>query len=170
MKTALTIVALLISSFTLKAQQMIKDTPYHSQPDLHRFDGVWEYSDNNITFRIILKTEKVLMKSPDVFIDLISGYHTYIKNNQIIQNSVGKEKTIKIGGFENQSKSKNIVSFSFTDMERPISIRGILELLTVNQLKWTVKNREGVRAILPGVKQGDRNIYVPNNIILTKVK
>ena len=174
MKRSIIVLFMLITGFTLQAKQLTRDTAYKPDPMLNRFDGTWEYSDNNTIFRIVLKTEKVYNTIYYNYIDFVSGYHLYIKNKKIIQNSIGKKKTLTYGSYLNMEVSKNILKFIFDDIGRPRSADAIVELLPDGRLKWKLKNRgEGFRFVVKGApepEKEDRNFYVPKDLILTKIK
>jgi len=173
MKNAIILFVILTTSLTLQAKQLNRDTDYKSDPILHRFDGTWEYTGNNITFRVVLKTEKVYNTIYNNYIDFVSGYHLYIKDQKNMQNSVGKKKTLTYGTYLNRDVSKNIIRLIFTDLGRPRSADAIIELLPNGKLQWTLKNRESVRISVKGApeqEKEDRSFHVPADLILTKVK
>jgi|GEM_PF-3122764 len=173
MKKLIIVLILSVSSISLCAQQT--NIPYYTQPGLHKFEGEWEYNDGKNIFKIILKMEKTYIKgSAPVYIDFLSGYHLYIKDQTVLQNSVGKDKTITSGGYIDRN-NPNKIRFLFVDMGSHSRAggnmeRGTLELLSDTTAKWTVRPSEGVRATFPGMPEEDYNIYVPKYLILRKVK
>jgi hypothetical protein len=169
MKALIIALAILTSYLPSDARHLNQDTTYYQSADLHKFDGTWEYTDSNITFKIILKTEKTLLKGSTNYLDLITGYHIYIKNQKVIQSSIGKLKTIKNGFYLDKDVSKSKIKFLFTDLGRETPIHGILELLPSGEIRWTVKNLEGIRLNVPGINEHDHTIYVPTDLILKKV-
>jgi len=169
MKALIISLIILTSCLSSEAKQSDQDTTYYQSADLHKFDGTWEYTDSSITFKIILKTEKTLLKGSTNYLDLVTGYHIYVKNQKVIQSSIGKAKTIKNGFYLDKDVSKNKIRFLFTDLGRETPIHGTLELLPTGELKWSVKNLEGVRLNVPGINEKDHNIYIPTDLILKKV-
>lgn len=173
MKQLIIALILSIGSIELCAQQT--EIPYYTQPSLHKFEGEWQYSDGNSTFKVILKVEKTYIKGPSpVYMDFLTGYHIYSKGKTVLQSSIGKQKTISSGGYENSNNHYKI-KFLLADIGSPSRPggnieRGTLELLSDTTAKWTVKPSEGVRAKFPGVKEEDYNIYLPKSLILKKVK
>lgn len=170
MKNIITFMLILISSITLKAQKTIPDTAYIQDLNLHRFDGEWKYSATNISFKIILKTEKTFNDIYNNYTDQIGGYHVFIHDNNIVQSSIGKQKTLRYGTYLNDN-DKSVLLFSFKDSGRPISGHAVLTLLPNGQIKWHLRNREGVRVMVKGkeLSSEDRQFYVPKDLILTKV-
>jgi hypothetical protein len=170
MKTIIISLSILLLSLNTKAYQANRDTIYYQNPGLHKFDGEWEYSDNNITFKIILRTEKRLVKDVNKYIDFLVGNHVFIKGGKTEQNSIGKPITIRNGFYVDESKSLNKIRFLFTDLGSGGSLRGTLELMPDNTLIWQVSNLEGVRLNIKMATPIDYNIYVPQHLILKKVK
>ena len=166
------IISLVITCCTLNVKAIQQDTAYKQNSDLKKFDGIWEYVDSNITFKVVLKAQKIYLRQFNTYIDLVQGYHYLTRNNKLVQNAskLGKE-TITSGGvfydFITKTEPKNTIRFTFTDLERKIQEEGRVELLPGNRLKWTVKNMEHLGS--PGEKTPDFKIYVPNNVILNKV-
>ncbi|HTD98562.1 MAG TPA: DUF6705 family protein [Mucilaginibacter sp.] len=173
-KTLTITIILLFGCMTVKASPINKDTTYRQFPDLSKFNGTWQYVDSGITFKIVLKAEKIYYQEGEAYMDHVEGYHLYSRGNKVIQSSIGKKKTIILGNyfydFVEKTEPKNAIQFVFTDLERETNLEGRTELLPGNKLRWTLKNNEGVRYIPKGQKAPDRNIHVPNHIILTKVE
>jgi hypothetical protein len=170
MKTIIIGLSILLLSLNTKANQVFRDTIYHQNPGLHKFNGEWEYSDSSITFQIFLKSEKISLLGSNDYMELITGYHVFIKNGKVVQSSVGKKISIRNGFYVDESKSLNKIRFLFTDLGSGGSLRGTLELMPDNTLIWQVSNLEGVRLIIKMVTPIDYNIYVPQHLILKKVK
>jgi hypothetical protein len=170
MKTIIISLSILLLSLNTKANQVFRDTIYHQNPGLRKFIGEWEYSDSSITFKIFLNAEKVLIIGSDDYMELITGYHVLIKNGKVIQSSIGKKISIRNGYYFDKSKSLNKIRFLFSDLDSKRSLRGTLELLPDNTLIWQVSNLEGVRVDFKTNTSNDYNIYVPQHLILKKVK
>jgi hypothetical protein len=159
-------IILLTGTLSVKAQPI--DTPYFRQPGLHKFEGTWIYTNHDITFKIILEVQKILTKTSNpIYMDIIVGHHMFMKGDSIIQNSIGKDKTITVGGFIDMSNTSKI-GFHFVDLHNLLD--GTLELLPNDEIKWKVRNREGARMKIPGQKDEDYTIYVPRELILKKVE
>jgi len=170
MKTIIISLSILLLSLNVKANQVFRDTTYSRNLELHRFDGEWEYSDNTTTFKIIIKTQKVLIEGTSNYIDVVTGYHIFIKNGKVIQSSIGERISIRSGYYFDKSKSLNKIRFLFSDLDSKQSLRGTLELMPDNTLIWQVSNLEGVRVDFKTTASNDYNIYVPQHLILKKVK
>jgi len=153
-----------------KANQV--DTAYISTASLHRFDGTWEYTDDKITFKIVLKTEKVYNTIYNNYVDFVIGHHLYIKDGKEMQNSIGKKASLENGYFANKQISKNVLRFTFHDQGKSNSGHAIVELLPNGTLSWELKDLEGMRIVSKGknLDKLDHNFYVPTKLILTKVK
>jgi hypothetical protein len=149
-----------------------RPTNYIAKPLLHKFDGTWECANGDSTFRVVLKTEKVYNTLYDNYIDFVLGSHLYIKNGTVIQNAIGKQKTLTYGSYLNKKVNENIVRFIFTDLNRTATADTDIELLPNGKLKWTLKNRAHRSITVEGKpvwKPIDYTLYVPTNLILTKV-
>lgn len=173
MKRFITILIFSICVIWVKAQT--KDTTYYAQPNLHKFEGEWIFDNGNTNFKIILKVQKTLVKGQKPFyIDNIVGYHIYTKGGSILQSSIGKNKTIRTGGFRDLD-NPNLIDFMFKDLGRARdstapSERGTLELLSDTTAKWSIKPGEGIILKGPDIKPSDYKLYVPTNLVLKKVK
>ncbi|MBD1394091.1 DUF6705 family protein [Mucilaginibacter glaciei] len=155
---------------TLKANNLITDTIYYHDENLRKFEGTWQYSDNNVTFKVTLKVRKVYSELINAQRDDISGYHLYIKNNHSIQDAFDKQKTLTNGSYTNDI-NKNILQFTFKDLGRQRGSYAVVELLPDGTLKWHLKNRGGLGLIIDGKERSpyDRKFYVPTDLILSKV-
>jgi hypothetical protein len=174
MKQLIIILILSIGSISLKAQT--NDTPYYTQPNLHKFEGEWVFDDGSTSFKIILKVQKTYVKGQKPFyIDNIVGYHIYTKSKSMLQSSIGKDKTISSGGFVDNNNIYKI-NFLFIDLQRttgsipPPLERGTLELLSDTTAKWSIRPGEGVILKGPDIKPSDYKVHVPTNLVLKKVK
>jgi hypothetical protein len=167
----ITLSVFLLASFILKADPTKKDTTYKPTPELNKFNGTWQYKDSAISFTIVLKTQKIYFKKNNLFVDYIEGHHLFVKSNKTVQNSIGNQRTIRMGNYDNVDKktlSGNIIRFFMVDLEREDREEGELALLQGNKLKFSVKNLG--HSAMQDEKTRDMNIHIPTDIVLTKIE
>jgi hypothetical protein len=171
MKNILIIALLVIASTTLRAQGQLSGGKHYAQPDLAKFEGKWHYADGTTNFTLVLRKEKVTVKSgtDDFSLDVIQGDYTLAKGEKIINASSKPNPAITSGGFYDPAKSKNMLRFVFTDLGKESKrCQVIFELINGDptKAKWTLTNTEH---IIVGNGHFDPTFSVPEKMVLTKL-
>lgn len=164
------------------AQKVInteKGKVYYTDSRLNNFLGVWEYSNEEETFRIELlpKRYKYSKKS---YADLVWGYHLYIKNGDTIQNSHPLKKRMKRKreGHTLYGVMKDSITLRATFVDKSKDKNGTV-FLTISQinpkkLKWELNEEQGekINLILDDkpIKKIEKGFTVPLELELTKVQ
>lgn len=147
-------------------------------PELNKFVGTWKWQENNKSFTIVLKKQNITLPplSRNVKADIIYGYHQFIDNGLIIENSLdnisstyndmyfsisggmgilGTNNTLK-GNFFNISKNNKKLHFE-------------IEYLDSTHIKLvSLKNAPGTKVVVGNQPDYDWSISLPQNIIFTK--
>lgn len=147
---------------------------YYPQPELQKFAGTWEFSENNQTFKIMLKIGKLSVGG--IKLDVIEGEYIYLINNKIVQNSMdSNQSTVKPaitnGRIENKEKTLTKIKFLFHDKNKDKLGYGYLELLPgkTDEAIWTLRNKEVIR-VGSADSRYDFSFSVPEKLRLHKIK
>ena len=173
---ALTLLCLCITN-VLIAQK------YNKKPFVDQFVGTWEGSSGGETFRIVISKHKLQSSvNPQEYADQIVGWHSYSKNNQVVESSTDKSKPIfltwdnahdnstLIGGIK---VSDTKVWFNFHDLTKNKRCKATIEMVAgkTDELRWTLEDKERMNVIINGVplnKPVPEGFTVPTNLILKK--
>ena len=172
-----TILICLIITNTLMAQE------YRKKPFIDQFVGTWEWSSGGETFRIVI-SKHMLRKStdPQGYTETIVGWHSYSKNNQVVESSTDKSKPIfltwdnahdnstLIGGIK---VSNTKVWFYFHDLTKNKRCKATIEMVAgkTDELRWTLEEKDRAVVIVDGVPSSPpvpEGFTVPTNLILKK--
>ncbi len=177
-KIIITVVAFLaIINFSF-AQDVIKPGHHHLDPDAKKFAGTWEWKKGNDSFVLALNYEKYdfyKITKTKITADMIVGYHQFVKNGNIIENSTpfktltsDKGKWTILGGTEEHDR--NILSGTIQHKSKNKSVRFEIKYIDANHIKLVkVFNTPGVKISTPDDPY-DSSISLPQDIILTKKK
>lgn len=146
-------------------------------PNLDKFVGTWKWEGNNKNFTIILKKQNIKIPpfNRNVTADIIYGFHQYIENNNIIENTLGNvnyqhgtKKTSVFGGLSSYGEI-NILTGNLRHNSKNKSVEFEIEYIDTTHIKLvSLKNGEGLRLRKAGTPPFDWSISLPQNIILTK--
>ena len=148
---------------------------YEPKPEIDKYVGTWKWASGNDSFEIILKKEKVFDISEDDLscIDVIIGFHKYIKNGVVVESSLQHQNT---------TFTQRLLSiYGSAEVPGQILWTGIDILSNGNyvkmKLKYTdanhlfiksIENYQGVKIIPVGTPIPSSEIIFPDNIVLTK--
>ena len=149
---------------------------YIQDNNINKFIGNWLWKSGNSSLLLTLeKAERVkLVSTVNVQLDILYGYHKYIKNDSVVENSLEDSDT----GYDakkhtllgsSDKKNSNLLTGSFIHTSKNKSIRFEIEYIDSTHIKLIkLENYEGVRVDVPGKPPYDSTISLPSNIILTK--
>lgn len=178
MKNIITIIIFnitLLFSMSCKAQ-IPNDGDNVLNNHINKFVGTWNWSLGNDSFQLILKKENVKLPfGNNIYGDKIIGFHKFINNGSIIENSTQySSETFSYTGNSTiygstENNNSNILSGNITHLSKNKSIRFIIEYIDATHIKLVkLENTSGIRFKLPGKPPFDGSITIPKNIILTK--
>ena len=146
--------------------------------NLNAYEGVWEYSDSNQVFRVIIK--KVPESTRFVIGESLIGDYFYQRDGVILDNYVEK----KIPSEINDANNRQIIVYASNGVLNPNNINpnrlymlfrdkrynkvtgsGEIILLSPTQIHWKLENDEG-----PVDMDFIHEFSIPTDVILTKVK
>ena len=172
-----TILICLLITNTLMAQE------HRRKPFVDQFIGTWEWTSGGETFRIVISKHTLQSSdNPQKFSDQIVGWHSYSKNNQVVESSTDKSRPIFLTWNDAHDNSTLIggvkvsdtkVWLYFDDISRNKSGKATLEMVAgkTDELRWTLTERERMNVIINGVplnKPVPEGFTVPTNLILKK--
>ena len=172
-----TILICLIITNTLMAQE------YRKKPFIDQFVGTWEWSSGGETFRIVISKHTLQSSdNPQKFSDQIVGWHSYSKNNQVVESSTDKSRPIFLTWNDAHDNSTLIggvkvsdtkVWLYFDDISRNKSGKATLEMVAgkTDELRWTLEEKDRAVVIVDGVPSSPpvpEGFTVPTNVILKK--
>ncbi|WP_368407658.1 DUF6705 family protein [Chryseobacterium edaphi] len=183
MKNISLIILLLFTSHFAKSQQLspnVTITPmqcssYIPNPLMDKFVGHWKWTSSNNSFEMILKKEKTynIIEDDHSCVDYIIGFHQYIKNGVIIENSLQHQNT----NFSQKLKSifgagvipGDILWAGIDNLSTGSHVKMEVEYIDATHIKIkSIKNYPGTKLYLPGETIPSSEITLPQNIILTK--
>lgn len=148
-------IAFLISCSTI-AQMPTPPQPNGNitNSSLDKFVGTWMWNNGTDTLKIVLKKENILLPFPENSrADAIVGFHIFKQGNNIVESSINYVNTVYadkkctiLGGNSVGFDNPNEIGGSLKNMAK--NKLGQLKLVinsSLNQLSWTLKNREGVK-------------------------
>ena len=176
-----TILICLLITNTLMAQE------YRKNPFIDQFVGTWEGSSGGETFRIVISKHKLDMTDdepdePKEYADKIVGWHSYTKNNQVVESSTDKSKPIFLT-WENAHDNSTLIGgikvsdtkvwFNFHDLTKNKRCKATIEMVAgkTDELRWTLEDKERANVIVDGVPSSPpvpEGFTVPTNLILKK--
>jgi len=135
----------------------IQCSSYTPSPELDKFTGHWKWISGNNSFEIVLKKEKIFSVIGDTqsCIDVIIGFHEYIKNGVLIESSLQNQDasfnqklhSITLYGVQDQMLLGGIDNLS--NLKKPLRME--LEYIDSTHLKIkSLMNYEGTKMYLPG--------------------
>jgi len=153
-----------------------QSTPQHiSDPAVDKFEGTWKWGNQINGLTLIMKKEynvHLLGNNDNSTFDSLIGFHKIykggilIEDNTIFSSSNFTDKKLSIiGNTDNDDPSK--LRVLMTHKNKSIELE-ILYIDSTHIKIIDVRNKEGVRFILPGQAPTDWSIDIPNNITLTK--
>ncbi len=178
-KIIITVIAFLaIVNFAFAQGVDIKPGYHNSDPDAKKFAGIWEWKKGNDSFTLILSFQKIEYKRlsiKNVTSDAIVGWHKFVRNGKIIEDSTpfkfsnyDKGKWTILSGTEEYDR--NILSGTIQHKSKNKSVRFEIKYIDANHIKLIkVFNTQGVKISTPD-NPYDSSISLPQNISLTKKK
>ena len=175
-KLSTILICLLITNI-LMAQE------YRRKPFVDQFVGTWEWSSGGETFRIVISKHKLQSSGdPQKYSDQIVGWHSYSKNNQVVESSTDKSRPIFLTWSDAHKNSTLIggikvsdtkVWFDFHDLTKNKYGKATIEMVAgkTDELRWTLTEMERMNVIINGVPSSPpvpEGFTVPTNLILKK--
>ena len=180
MKTTIKLTAVLIC---LLITNILMAQEYRKKPFIDQFVGTWEWSSGGETFRIVISKHMLQRYSnPKEYSDQIVGWHSYTKNNQVVESSTDKSKPIFLTWSDAHDNSTLIggvkvsdteVWFNFHDLTKNKRCKATIEMVAgkTDELRWTLEDKERANVIVDGVPSSPpvpEGFTVPTNLILKK--
>ncbi|MFD0794994.1 DUF6705 family protein [Mucilaginibacter litoreus] len=170
MRKYLTLFIILVIFCCFRALGQSSGNNYLAQPNLKKFEGKWQFSNDTITLTLQLYKEKVHINrgNNNFYIDLVQGKYSLIKKGKVISDLNSQDVTITSGSLENQNDPYTL-HFIFTDVGKYSKRCNVTFKLSPNQLgkaEWLLTNTEHV---IVGDEKFDLTFSVPTSMILKKV-
>lgn len=117
---------LFLITTTITYGQEIKKGVYIQDSGLAKFEGTWVGTKGKDTLFIKFTERKVHFEGPDVYVDLILGWHSYTSKNRVIVDKLhqfgeGKDTATLRGG--SNSSNPDILNLTFNDPNRESILR-----------------------------------------------
>lgn len=143
---------------------------------INKFVGTWLWSSGNNSLQLIIKKENIKNQylSFDYREDMLIGFHKYINNGNIIENSTQYSNTNyldKKSTIYGSTKTGNPDEFTglIRHLSKDKSVWFIIEYIDATHIKLVkLKNTAGIKFRKPTDPPFDGTITLPQNIILTK--
>lgn len=151
-----------------KAGDNIKDG------NLDKFIGTWIWHNDSDSLILTFKKENIYMDRADIHMDVLIGFHKFVKNNVVIENSTehisswyNDGYSTLFGGTDRISINKLDVYIKHTSKNK--SVNAVIQYIESNQIKIvSIVNPEGVFITSHGEAPRDFSISLPSNIVLIK--
>ena len=138
--------------------------------NINKFTGTWYWSNGIESLKIVLKKENILLPfGKNIRTDALYGFHIYIKNGIIVENSTDfinttyndkKHTVFAIGDKDNP----NTLGLGIGHLSKHKSVEATIEMIDSTHIKIVkLENYEGIR-----FGKFDWSISLPQNITLTK--
>ena len=139
-------------------------------PTLGKFEGTWQWANGTDTVRIVLRKENILLPFPENSrTDAIIGFHLYKRSNSTIEGSINhintshSDKLFTMLGTNDNSGDTLFCSLKDISKNKFGSLNLVLKSGR-NELKWTLRNREGVK-----IGPFDYGFTLPLSLVLRKL-
>nr|WP_314494121.1 DUF6705 family protein [uncultured Chryseobacterium sp.] len=169
------VILICLISINCKSQQWdITPGSNNLNNNINKFIGTWNWSEGGKSFQLILKKESIkLPMTGNVRGEMLYGFHKYVDNNAVIENStqfagttyLDKKSTVLGSSYDNP----NIIKGNIQHIAKNKGVNMIIEYIDATHIKLlSLKNFEGTKVNFPGETPYDSSITLPQNIILTK--
>jgi hypothetical protein len=132
-----------------------------------KFEGTWVYENENIAFKVQIKSEKTFSKSTGNYINILKGIYCYSNSEQNCEFSISTDGKNLFCESELDKLFSAKIHFRFFDDDYKKYGKVTFELLENGKAKWTLVERERGNISFDGTKTKD-GFSVPTNILLTK--
>ena len=144
----------------------------------NKFVGIWKWENNGNNFTLNLKKQNISIPpyERNVKADILYGFHKYVKNNEIIENSLNNSTyDYESGKFTLSAGlgvrcSNNILEGSIYHISKNNKrVHFEIEYIDATHIKLvSLSNSPGTKVNISGQPEYDWSINLPQNIILTK--
>ncbi|MDE5429496.1 DUF6705 family protein [Elizabethkingia meningoseptica] len=177
MKKVISVICIVLLSVKMMAQDSLsKDIVYTPDKDIDKFIGTWLWKSGDSSLLFVLKKEEKVKLVPtmNVQIDIIYGFHKYIRDGVIIEDSLPyintaykEKKSTLLGSSDNANP--NVLTGGITHLSKDKSVKYEIQYLDNDHIKIIkIYDYEGFRVNSPGTKPYDTSISLPQNIVLVK--
>lgn len=184
-KSIKTIFVLLIIMSIKVMSQTLNTNPgaNNLNANLDKYVGTWKWEENNTSFIIIFKKENIILPpiNKNVRADILYGFHKFVNNNSIIENSLDfsnttydNKKSSILAGLGREGIGNTLLG-SITHLSKngigggKKTVNFKIEYLNSTHIKLvSLENPQGVKLTRTGQPAYDWSISLPQDIILTK--
>ena len=152
----------------------------HTDPGLDKFVGHWRWINLADTVEIILQKQTVTNPMSFNTVEVIAGWHRYVKNGMVQQSSVQFVGTVLFSDFNNPASYEKVTMVAgsygvnallvspFIDIQLHKNFELFLTLLpnSLTQLNWDLRQPRGLYAGPAGL---NGVFSLPKNLVLTKL-
>ncbi len=177
----LTIITLLaMASIAFAKSPYNEDDIIRHDPKAKKYTGTWLWESGKNSLMLVLKFDRIDLSISDehpAIIDAIYGYHKFVKNGHVIENSTvfknlkysktNKKSTVYGNTEEND---ENTLEGTIIHLSKDKIIKFTIQYINPNHIKLVkVYNTPGIK-ISTAEHPYDSSISLPQNIILTRQK
>lgn len=143
--------------------------------NVDKFIGTWLWHNGNDSLLFIFKKENVYVKGFDIHMDVLIGFHKFVKNGVVIENSTEYINTWQNDGHStlyggtDRIVNLNTLTTFIEHTSKNKSVNAEIQYIDSNHIKIiSIENPEGMKIRFPGEAPYDWSISIPTNIIFTR--